>query len=387
MSITNLKLTKRALETLPPPANGKQQVYRDADVRQLYVYRYALSTSFVFDTTHRYKRVFETIGTYPQLSIQEARDEVHARLHKLARNTYPLGQNKTLQEIFETAYLDDMQLHKRNTQSELSKVRKHILPEFGSRRLKTLDRQSIVSFQRRLAEHLKPATVNKILSALSKMLTLAVEHGYLSVSPMNGLRQLKEHNERKRILSLDERSRFIDACYVQNSEASRSLLLSLYTGMRIGEVCSIEQAHLHLDEAYLILPTTKNGLPHQVALTSHAIRLIETQQLLVNKQRFLFPSSQSSSGYMSYPRHAFQRICAAAGISDLCIHDLRRTFATELMLQTGDIAMVAQALNHSSLQMAMRYQQRTTTHLIPHINATQQHWLSADIPLPTACCS
>ncbi|MFM5840974.1 Arm DNA-binding domain-containing protein [Aeromonas rivipollensis] len=103
MSITTLKLTKRALETLPPPANGKQQVYRDADVRQLYVYRYALSTSFVFDTTHRYKRVFETIGTYPQLSIQEARDEVHARLHKLARNTYPLGQNITLQEIFETA--------------------------------------------------------------------------------------------------------------------------------------------------------------------------------------------------------------------------------------------------------------------------------------------
>ena len=56
MSITTLKLTKRALETLPPPANGKQQVYRDADVRQLYVYRYALSTSFVFDTTHRYNR-------------------------------------------------------------------------------------------------------------------------------------------------------------------------------------------------------------------------------------------------------------------------------------------------------------------------------------------
>lgn len=383
MPITNLNLTKRELDSLPPPANGKQQVYRDASLKHLHVYRYPQSIAFVFEVTHRYNRIFETLGTYPQLSIQEARDATHALLHKLASNTYALGQNKTLQDVYETVYLDDMQLRKRNTQSELSKVNKHILSEFGKHRLKALDRQTIVSFQKRLAERYKPATVNKILSALSRMLTLAVEHGYLAVSPMHGLRQLKENNERKRVLSSEERTRFIEACHSENSEGSRSLLLSLTTGMRIGEVCPLEQAYLHLDEAYLNLPTTKNGLPHRVALSCHAVQLIQTQLHHVGTQKFLFPSSSSTAGCIGHPRYAFQKICAAAGISDLCIHDLRRTFATELMLQTGDIALVAQALNHSSLQMAMRYQQRTTTHLLPHINAVQQSWMACDAPIQT----
>lgn len=374
MSIISIHLTKRALDALPPPIDGKQQEYRDTTLKQLRVFRYADSCSFVFKTSHRYRSIFETLGTYPEFSIQDARDAVHTRLQQLANNVYPMGRNKTIQEIYETHYLTDAQLRKRNTQSELSKVRRHILPEFGNTPLKNLTRQTLITFQLHLSQQYKPATVNKIMSALSRMLTLAVEHGYLAQSPMTGIRQLKENNERKRILSADERGRFIAACRSLNSPASRVLELALYTGMRISEVLSVEQRHIHLTQVFLELPSTKNGRSHQVPLSEQACRVIEAQRQHVGVQRYLFPSDMTQSGHMSYPRHTFQIVCKTARIDGLCIHDLRRTFATELLQRTGDIALVAQALNHTSLNMAMRYQQRGVMTLTAQINAFQTSW-------------
>jgi integrase len=206
------------------------------------------------------------------------------------------------------------------------------------------------------------------------MFTLAVEHRYLATNPMSGVKRLKENNHRHRVLTSDERQRFIAACLETQNPGAYALLLSLYTGMRIGEVLSIKTPNIHLDAGYLVLPVTKNGQQHVVPLSTHAIAAIKEQQRTSGIKDFLFFSLSRPDVPLSYPRYAFEQICKRADIQGLCIHDLRRTFATTLLQETGDLALAAQALNHNSLETTRIYARYQVNELIARINGIQEKW-------------
>ncbi len=105
MPIIPLHFTRKTLDALPPPANGKQQEYKDVTHPQLRIMRYPSSLSFLFKTTHRYQPICETLGTYPYMSIQDARSAVYERMQALQSGTYSLGKNKRLDEVYQTLYL------------------------------------------------------------------------------------------------------------------------------------------------------------------------------------------------------------------------------------------------------------------------------------------
>ena len=69
---------------------------------------------------------------------------------------------------------------------------------------------------------------------------------------------------------------------------------------------------------------------------------------------------------------AFNRACAAAGISDFHWHDLRHTFASHLVMAGVDIRTVQELLGHKTLEMTMRY-----SHLAPAHKAAAVEKLAA----------
>ncbi|WP_421341351.1 site-specific integrase [Aeromonas veronii] len=146
--------------------------------------------------------------------------------------------------------------------------------------------------------------------------------------------------------------------------------------MRIGEVLSIKNSNVHLDAGYLVLPLTKNGQQHVVPLSTSAIATIREQQVAFGIKDYLFFSPNRANAPLAYPRHAFGRVCKHAGIQGLCIHDLRRSFATTLLQETGDLALAAQTLNHNSLETTRLYARYQVNELIEKINATQASWSS-----------
>lgn len=75
---------------------------------------------------------------------------------------------------------------------------------------------------------------------------------------MTHVRYLKENNIRYRTLSATEIPRFINAATALQTPAADSILLALYTGMRIGEVCTLKWEYWHPDMHQLILPDTKS---------------------------------------------------------------------------------------------------------------------------------
>ncbi|MDM1635556.1 tyrosine-type recombinase/integrase, partial [Escherichia coli] len=261
----------------------------------------------------------------------------------------------TVEQAINDLWLPDLQLYKKSPQSELSKLNLYVRPFWGKRQLRDITAGELEQYAAGLREKLRPSTVNRILAILSKICSLAVRAGWITHSPMSHVRYLKENNIRYRTLSATEIPRFIDAATALQTPAADSILLALYTGMRIGEVCTLKWEYWHPDMHQLILPDTKSGHPFTCPLAPPAIAVVQCQQDLMLSKTYIFPQLTDNARPLAYPRATFARICRDANIDNLRMHDLRRTFATRVLQATGDIAIASHLLNHHSLTATRRY--------------------------------
>jgi integrase len=355
---------------------------KDTITPNLYLVVNKTINSFSFRGSKDNKRVRHNIGASSLIKLHLARERADELARELAAGN--LSKSISLEYFHSTIYSSYMEQHKRNTGPERSKINTHIIPRFGKTLLNKITRQAIVEFSIELSDKgLRPATVNRIISSLQKMLSLAVEHNLLSTSPAKGLKTLTENNVGTRVLIGDERPQFLNACKVDSDPiAADALTLDLYTGARIGEIISLTKSQVAQDLSSIYLPQTKSGKPFNMLLNSAAQDVIK-RCLARTWNQYLFPSTVKDGYPISYPRGAFKRICEAAGITDLKIHDLRRTFASICVNAGGDIYATAKLLNHSNISVTERYAHFKDAHLVATSERTLEAMLGEDYNPPS----
>lgn len=353
MSIIDLRFSTKSLQQLPHPTTGCQE-YRDIHCPQLRALVYPNQITLAFRATINNQRIYETLGTFPHLDIEDARLNTMIRLGNKKRLAIQ-SRRHTVEQAINELWIPDMQLYKKSPQSELSKLNRHIRPFWGKRRLCHITPGEIEKFAAGLRPKLSPATINRLLALLSKICSLAVRAEWINHSPMTHVRYLKENNVRYRTLSATEIPLFIAAAEALNTPAADAILLALYTGMRIGEVCTLKWEYWHPDAQQLLLPDTKSGHPFTCPLANPAVAIIQRQAQLALSTTWIFPRITDTTRQLSYPRETFTRICRDARVQNLRMHDLRRTFATRVLQATSDIAMASRLLNHHSLTATRRY--------------------------------
>ncbi|HCX4180618.1 TPA: site-specific integrase [Escherichia coli] len=353
MPILELRFSNKSLHQLPHPLTSRQE-YRDIHCQNLRALVYPNRITLAFRATINNQRIYETLGQFPQLCVEDARQHVMKLLADKNRLAVQ-SRRFTVEQAINDLWLPDLQLYKKSPQSELSKLNLYVRPFWGKRQLRDITAGELEQYAAGLREKLRPSTVNRILAILSKICSLAVRAGWITHSPMTHVRYLKENNIRYRTLSATEIPRFIDAATALQTPAADSILLALYTGMRIGEVCPLKWEYWHPDMHQLILPDTKSGHPFTCPLAPPAIAVVECQQDLMLSKTYIFPQLTDNARPLAYPRATFARICRDANIDNLRMHDLRRTFATRVLQATGDIAIASHLLNHHSLTATRRY--------------------------------
>ena len=65
---------------------------------------------------------------------------------------------------------------------------------------------------------------------------------------------------------------------------------------------------------------------------------------------------------MGLYRNFFEKAVKDAGITDFCFHDLRHTFASDLVMKGVDIKTVSELLGHSTMRMTERYSHLSPAH-------------------------
>jgi integrase len=225
--------------------------------------------------------------------------------------------------------------------------RKHIL---GNRPLGQITAAELQEWQAKKRAPCKPATVNRMMCRLRHMFNRAVEWELLDESPMRRIRFLRENNARLRYLSVEECGKLLDACRADNMRGI--ITVALHAGMRLGEILDLKFQDLDFTNGVLTVRDSKNSESRHIPMDSTVTALLKRTQPVANCD-YVFPNAAGK--HWDYSHEPFRNVRKRAGLVDLHFHDLRHTFASQWMMNGGDLYALRGILGHKSIAMTQRY--------------------------------
>ena len=327
---------------------------------------YLRGKTWTIDYTVDGRRMREAIGPNRRLAEMVLKKRVTEALENRWFDRRKLGRVPFAE--FAQSYLERVTALQKSARTERNRVRMWA-QHFGHRLLGQISRVEIEDWQRRKLETVRPATVNRYLCRLRHMFNKAVEWELLAESPMRRLKFLPENNTRLRYLSLEECKRLIWAC--AQPHLRTIVTIALHTGMRLGEILNLKRSDLDFSSGLIIIRDSKNGEPRHLPMDSTVAALLANYP--PGSNGYLFPGP--NGGPLGSIKHSFRTALRRAGISDLHFHDLRHTFASQWMMNGGDLYLLKDILGHKSIAMTQRYAHLSPAYKRAMVERMDKIWL------------
>ncbi|MCU0592075.1 MAG: site-specific integrase [Desulfobacterales bacterium] len=197
----------------------------------------------------------------------------------------------------------------------------------------------------------KDASINRELACLHHLFKKAVEWQLLERSPFERGQSLilKENNKRLRFLNGDEIQLLLGACLPHLRPVVETAIL---TGMRRGEILSLKWDQIR--SGFIYLEKTKTNEARQIPV-SDALEAVFKDIRRKEGLKYEYVFSYQGKPIADNIKHSFNSAVKKAGIVDFHFHDLRHTFASQVLLHGGTLKDVQELLGHKSLAMTLRY--------------------------------
>ena len=183
---------------------------------------------------------------------------------------------------------------------------------------------------------IKEATVNRDLSVLRRILFWALDEQLIVANPLARMRMARERKTRRQILSIAEEQSLLA---VAKNHLHTMIITALDTGMRRGEITGQRWEDVDLPRKLLFVTRSKTpeGESREIPLSSRLYKLLLDRQ---QAEGLVF-------SYKNRPlrivKRSWKTALGNARIRHLRFHDLRHTFATQLM-EAGVLQEVRMAL-------------------------------------------
>ena len=139
----------------------------------------------------------------------------------------------------------------------------------------------------------------------------------------------------------------------ENDQAAKAIELLLLTGARRSEITQARWEHVNFEQKTMLVPLSKSGKPRTISLNNAAVDLISNLPSRGDSQ-WLFPSPRTGrpGPALYYP---WERVRKRAGLKDLRLHDLRHSYASNLVNAGVSLYVVQQLLGHTNPRTTQRY--------------------------------
>jgi integrase len=346
--------TKASIDALPLPEPGKRDTYHDTKTSglQLRITSTGVKTFSVFRRIKRGDPERITLGRYPDVTIEQARRESKRITLDIAdgKNPAEIKRGHKAELTFSELFIEYLERHakpkKKTWQEDQAQFRLYLEKPLGKKKLSTIDRRSIARIHSDITKAGYAPTANRVKALLSSIFGWAISVGIWEINPAIGIKSNTE-NQRDRFLQSDELPRFFKALAEEPNDTIRDyVLMSLLTGARRSNVLSMKWADINFDRAEWRIKVTKNGTPQTVALSPEAIEVLYSRKP-IEAAEFVFPGV-GKAGHLMEPKKGWKRILERAEISDLRIHDLRRTLGSWQAKTGASLAIIGKSLNHKN---------------------------------------
>lgn len=360
---SKFNFTKAALDSLPLPATGKRATYSDAKTTgmQIRVTANGIKTFSVFRRIKGGQPERVTLGRYPDMSIEQARTQaalINAAIEGGANPAQAKRAHKaelTFADLFEEYLERHAKPTKLTWASDKQRYDQYVERPLGKIKLSKLTKARISEVHSRISRDGHPTVANRVLALISSALGRGVEWGRLTENPAKGIRRNRERS-RDNFIKSDEMPRFFKAVSEEENTAVRDyVLLSLLTGARRANTLSMRWKDVSLKRREWRIAVTKNGEPQTIPLGAEALEILTARKETAEKDAvFVFPGP-GKNGHLAEPRKGWLRILKRAKLSDLRIHDLRRTFGSWQVRTGASLAIIGKSLNHKHSQTTAIY--------------------------------
>lgn len=254
---------------------------------------------------------------------------------------------------------------------------KWILPYFGNEKLYKLTTEQVQQFINHLTKHgLSAGSVKNIYRTLCAIMKVAKSFHYVINNPCENVTLPEQTKTEAMTLSIKEQSKLEATAKAYNTIIGLIVLMALYTGSRIGELCALTWADIDFSNGNLsisrtrqrikrILPQDKQSKTYVItssAKTANSVRTIPLPAFLLKllkKHRLQTGTSDyvfTKNGKQLEPRiiqYQFKRLLKESEIKVINFHALRHTFATRLLEENVDIKTISELLGHSSAKTTL----------------------------------
>ena len=201
-------------------------------------------------------------------------------------------------------------------------------------------------------------SIARKVSALRRYFRWAARTGRIAVDPSSNLSAPRGEGRLPRVLRQEELSVLLDAprgAALAGDPAVRArddaVLELLYgSGLRVGELCSLDPGDLDLDRARATV-WGKGGKQRVLPLSEPAVVALQAWLSHRPDQAALFVNRR---GHRLTPRDV-RRLLDRRASSPTHPHALRHTFATHLLDGGADLRAVQELLGHADLSTTQRY--------------------------------
>ena len=224
-------------------------------------------------------------------------------------------------------------------------------------------------------EQLQPSTINTMVAVLLQIIRYGerkgcIHHFIYDISkPISVVKELD-------VLTEAEQTKLVRSIRASISHENIGVLLSLYTGIRLGEICALQWSDIDLNGSMISISktmqriqvntkgsSTKTKIVIDAPKSKKSIRKIPVPNFLLSELKRLSKSCvpnayilTGTEGKYIEPRnyqYKFKRFLLQTGLRDVHFHVLRHTFATRAIEQGFDVKTLSEILGHASVSFTL----------------------------------
>ena len=249
-------------------------------------------------------------------------------------------------------------------------LRLHLIPFFGNQDIRSLRALDLERFKASKQLDVSPKTVNNMIICLKKLMNSLVEWEMLEKNPFGRVRKLRAMEFEWDFLTREESDALLQA---SDPRWRPFFAAAVWTGLRLGELLALrwDDINWRNDKLFVrraihrgIVGTPKSGKPREVPMNSK-LALMLRELKLKSTCELVFASENNTFLDPSNIKRPYSKALRDAGLRSLRFHDLRHSFASQLVSAGVTLKVVQELLGHQSIQMTLRY-----AHLAPGVTKT-----------------
>ena len=354
--------TYKAIEKVPLPAEGREHYYDERETDLGLRVESSGRKSFFWYKSVAGRPMFRALGKWPANDIETARARARentAKLDKWKQNDFagpnPFESNGdvTFGEIFDQYVEKHLRSHATHPERAI-KADKWMLGKYLSgwrtKNAKTITYEDVNRTHRHIGGTHGKVSADRVVQMSRRVFKWAIERErmFAGPNPCVGI-EFYGHTSRDRFLSGPELAALFSALKKDpNADLRDFVNLSLWTGARRSDVLSMRWQDVSFADNTWRIPMPKGGKPYLLPLVPEGVEILKQRQRCANVgATWVFPSN-GATGHLVEMKRGWSQLLKRAGISDLHIHDLRRTLGSWQAGMGVSLPIIGRSLGHAA---------------------------------------